>query len=109
MMYNRGWVRAVFTYRCKWCTHEEVVTITEDVGYELNWIMNGATGGMDLCSTDCQKEQDACIRQVYAALEPQPQYSDSLPPGFEAKFQELRYAALKVRGLSHRITRAKLL
>ena len=110
MMYDRGWVKAVFTFKCKWCTREEVVTVTEDVGYVLDgWIMNGATGGMELCSSDCQKEQDACIRQVYANLEPQPQFTGAYPPGFEAKFQELRYEALKVRGLSHRITRAKLL
>jgi hypothetical protein len=106
--YHNGWVKAVFTYKCKWCLREEVVTVTEDVGYELNWIMNGSTGGLDLCSTDCQKEQDVCITQVYANLEPSPQYG-CLPTGYHKEFERLQYEALKVRGLSHRITRAKLL
>lgn len=108
-MYPNGWIKAVFTYHCKWCEREEIVTVTDLEGYNLeHWVMNGATGGLDICSTDCQKERDATIRQVYANLEPQPQYSDSLPEGFDKEFERLRYEALKVRGLSHRVTQLKL-
>lgn len=108
MMYPRGWIKAVFTYKCKWCKHEEVVTVTQDEGYILDWIYDGATGAMNLCSTDCQKERDACINKTLDALEPQPKFSGTYPPGYQAKFEELRYEALKMRGLSRRITDSKL-
>jgi len=98
-MYPRGWIKVVLT-------SVEIVTITQDEGYNLEgWVMDGSTGGLELCSSDCQKERDDCIN----ALEPQPQFSGAWPKGYQAKFEELRYEALKVRGLSHRITRAKLL
>lgn len=103
-----GWIKAELTFKCKWCEHVEVVTVTEDRDYDLNWVYSPNTNALELCSTDCQKERDACIKQTYAALEPQPQWGER-PAGYEAKYEELRYQALKVRGLSHRITRAKLL
>ena len=106
-MFPRGWIKVVLTYRCKWCDYEEVVTVTETEGDTLDWIYDGATGTMELCSTDCQKERDACIQQTYANLEPSPD-SACEPDGFEAEYQRIRYEALKVRGLSHRITQLKL-
>ena len=85
------------------------MTLTGDVGITMDgWVMNGNTGGLDLCSTDCQKEQDACYTKAYAECEPQPQFGCE-PPGLKEAYERLHYEALKVRGLSQRITRAKLL
>lgn len=100
-----GWIKLEATYQCQWCERVETLVWAGDARPQLNWVFDPLTRCQNICSTDCEKERDACITQTYAALEP---CHGKRPKGYEDKFQALRAEKLKMRDLSRRVTESKL-